>query len=138
MGDLPLLGGGGLTNAKLYELGGENVVGVINSQTFLAGADAVNDFSAAFIENFEAEYHDMADSNNAMSYDTMYILAEGLRYSLKTYGELTSDGIMEGMKQIKNMDLATGNITVDENGDAVRQEILMVELTEGGGYQLAK
>ena len=42
------------------------------------------------------------------------------------------------MKQIKNMDLATGNITVDENGDAVRQEILMVELTEGGGYQLAK
>ena len=138
MGDLPLLGGGGLTNAKLYELGGENVVGVINSQTFLAGADAVNDFSAAFIENFEAEYHDMADSNNAMSYDTMYVLAEGLRYSLKTYGELTSDGIMEGMKQIKNMDLATGNITVDENGDAVRQEILMVELTEGGGYQLAK
>ena len=38
MGDLPLLGGGGLTNAKLYELGGENVVGVVNSQTFLAGA----------------------------------------------------------------------------------------------------
>ena len=138
MGDLPLLGGGGLTNAKLYELGADNVVGVINSQTFLAGADAVNDFSAKFIENFEAKYNDMADSNNAMAYDTMYILAEGLKYCLDTYGELTNDGIMEGMKNIKDMDLATGCITVDEKGDAVRQEILMVELCDGGGYQLAK
>ena len=138
MGDLPLLGGGGLTNAKLYELGADNVVGVINSQTFLAGADAVNDFSAKFIENFEAKYNDMADSNNAMSYDTMYILAEGLKYSLDTYGELTADGIMEGMKNVKDMDLATGCITVDERGDAVREEILMVELCDGGTYQLAK
>ncbi len=138
MGDLQLLGGGGLTNAQLYELGGENVVGVVNSQTFLAGADAVNDFSAAFIENFEAEYGDTADSNNAMSYDTMYILAEGLQYCLDTYGELTSDGIMEGMKSIKDMDLATGTITVDENGDAVRDSILMVRLVEGGGYELVQ
>lgn len=138
MGDLQLLGGGGLTNAQLYQLGGENVVGVVNSQTFLAGADAVNDFSATFIENFEAKYGDTADSNNAMAYDTMYILAEGLQYCLDTYGELTSDGIMEGMKNVKDMDLATGTITVDENGDAVRESILMVRLTEGGGYELAK
>ena len=80
----------------------------------------------------------MADSNNAMAYDTMYILAEGLKYCLDTYGELTNDGIMEGMKNIKDMDLATGCITVDEKGDAVRQEILMVELCDGGSYQLAK
>ena len=45
---------------------------------------------------------------------------------------------MEGMKNIKDMDLATGCITVDEKGDAVRQEILMVELCDGGTYQLAK
>lgn len=138
MGDLQLLGGGGLTNAKLYELGGQNVVGVINSQTFLAGADAVNDFSAAFIDNFKAEYNDTADSNNAMSYDTMYILAAGLQYCLDTYGELTNDGIMEGMKTVKSMPLATGTITVDENGDAVRDNILLVSLKDGGTYELAK
>lgn len=137
MEDLPLLGGGGLTNAKLYELGGDNVVGVINSQTFLAGADAVNDFSAAFIDNFQAKYNDTADSNNAMSYDTMYVLATGLQNCMDKYGELTPEGIMEGMKMIKDMDLATGTITVDEKGDAVRQEILLVRLTDGGGYELA-
>ena len=95
MGDLPLMGGGGLTNAKLYELGGENVVGLVNSQTFLAGADAVNDFSAAFIENFQKKYNDTADSNNAMSYDSTYILAEGLKYSLEQYGDLTGDHIID-------------------------------------------
>lgn len=138
MGDLPLLGGGGLTNAKLYELGGENVVGVVNSQTFLAGADAVNDFSAAFIENFQAKYNDTADSNNAMAYDSTYILAEGLKYSLEQYNDLSGDHIMEGMKAIKDMPLATGTITIDETGDSIRDKILMVELCEGGTYKLAE
>lgn len=138
MGDLPLMGGGGLTNAKLYELGGENVVGLVNSQTFLAGADAVNDFSAAFIENFQKKYNDTADSNNAMSYDSTYILAEGLKYSLEQYNDLSGDHIMEGMKAIKDMPLATGTITIDETGDSVRDKILMVELCEGGTYRLAQ
>lgn len=137
MGDLPLMGGGGLTNAKLYELGGENVVGLVNSQTFLAGADAVNDFSAAFIENFQKKYNDTADSNNAMSYDSTYILAEGLKYSLEQYNDLSGDHIMEGMKAIKDMPLATGTITIDETGDSVRDKILMVELCEGDTYKLA-
>ena len=137
MDDLPLMGGGGLTNAKLYELGGENVVGLVNSQTFLAGADAVNDFSAAFIENFQKKYNDTADSNNAMSYDSTYILAEGLKYSLEQYGDLSGEHIMEGMKSIKDMPLATGTITIDETGDSVRDKILMVELCEGGTYKLA-
>ena len=138
MGDLPLLGGGGLTNAKLYELGGDNVVGVVNSQTFLAGADAVNDFSAKFIENFQAKYNDTADSNNAMAYDSTYILAEGLKYSLEQYNDLSGDHIMEGMKAIKDMPLATGTITIDETGDSIRDKILMVELCEGGTYKLAE
>ena len=138
MGDLPLLGGGGLTNAKLYELGGDNVVGVVNSQTFLAGADAVNEFSAKFIENFQAKYNDTADSNNAMAYDSTYILAEGLKYSLEQYNDLSGDHIMEGMKAIKDMPLATGTITIDETGDSIRDKILMVELCEGGTYKLAE
>jgi len=138
MGDLQLLGGGGLTNAKLYELGGENVVGVINSQTFLAGADAVNDVSAAFIENFQKKYNDTADSNNAMSYDSTYILAEGLKYSLENYNDLAGDHIMEGMKAIKDMPLATGSISIDETGDSVRDKILMVRLCEGGTYELVQ
>lgn len=136
--ECPLLGGGGLTNAKLYELGGESVIGLVNTQTFFADADAVNEVSASFIKAFEEEYGRVPDSNNAMAYDSMLTLAEGLKYSIEKTGDVESDLVMEGMHAIKDMDMATGNITIDENGDAVRAEILKVRLIGENKYELVK
>ena len=136
--DCQLMGGGGLTNAKLFELGGQNVVGVINTQPFLAGADAINDFSATFIENYTASHNGVApDSNVAMAYDCVYTLREGLQYALDTYGDLTGDHLMEGMLAIKDLPLATGNMTVAPNGDVEREQMLLVRLNEDGTYSLA-
>lgn len=134
--DLPQFGGGGLTNVKLFELAGENAVGIVNSQTFLAGADAVNDFSAKFIDNFTAANGKAPDSNNAMAYDTVYVAAEALKHSIDTTGDIDSDAIMDGIHAIQGMELATGNISFDERGDSIREKILMCELQEDGTYQL--
>jgi branched-chain amino acid transport system substrate-binding protein len=133
--DCQLLGGGGLTNAKLYELGGEAVVGTINSQTFFSDKTQASPAAAAFIEAFEAEYGRMPDSNNAMSYDSMMIMAEGLKYAGP---ELESAKIMEGILAVQNMELATGTISMAPNGDAVREEILMVRLIGDKQYELVK
>lgn len=133
--DIPLMGGGGLTNAKLYTLGGDAVVGLVNTQTFFANSDAVNQVSADFIKAFEAEYGKTPDSNNAMSYDSVLALVEGLKYA---GDDLSGDKIMEGMKQIKNMDMATGCITIAENGDAIRDSILYVRLVGDKQYELVK
>ena len=133
-----LMGGGGLTNAKLFELGGENVVGVINTQPFLAGADAINDFSAKFIESYKAKNGVVPDSNVAMAYDCVYTLKEGVKYALDKYGDLEGDHLMEGMKQIKDLPLATGNMTCAENGDLDRDVMLLVQLNADGSYSLAK
>jgi branched-chain amino acid transport system substrate-binding protein len=130
-----LLGGGGLTNAKLYELGGEAVVGTINSQTFFSDKTQASPAAAAFIEAFEAEYGRMPDSNNAMSYDSMMIMAEGLKYAGP---ELESAKIMEGILAVQNMELATGTISMAPNGDAVRDKILMVRLIGDKQYELVK
>ncbi|HWS29425.1 MAG TPA: ABC transporter substrate-binding protein [Clostridia bacterium] len=131
--DVQLLGGGGLTNAKLYELGGESVVGVINSQTFFADKTQATPAAAAFIDAFEAEYGKLPDSNNAMSYDSMMIMAEGLKYAGP---DLDPAKIMEGILAVKDMELATGTITMAPNGDAVRDKILMVRLTGDNQYEL--
>ena len=136
--ECPLMGGGGLTNAKLYELGGEAVIGLVNTQTFFANADAVNQVSADFIAAFEAEYSKIPDSNNAMSFDSMLTLAEGLKYSIEKTGDIDGDLVMEGMKAIKDMDMATGTITIDENGDSLRAEILKVRLIGDKQYELVK
>ncbi len=134
--ECPLMGGGGLTNAKLYELGGEAVIGLVNTQTFFADSEAVNAVSAHFIEAYEAEYGKIPDSNNAMSYDSMLALAEGLKYSIEKTGDVDGDLVMEGMKAIKDKDMATGTITIDENGDALRAEILKVRLIGDKKYEL--
>ena len=133
-----LMGGGGLTNAKLFELGGQNVVGTINTQPFLAGADAINDFSAKFIENYQKEFNQTPDSNVAMAYDCVYTLKEGIQYSLDKYGDLEGDHLMEGMLAIKDLPLATGNMTCAPNGDLDREVMLLVQLNADGSYSLAK
>ena len=137
MKEIPQFGGGGLTNVKLFELAGENAVGITNSQTFLAGADAVNDFSQKFIDNFTAQHGKAPDSNNAMAYDTVYVCVEGLKHSLEKDGNLNGDAIIEGIKGIQGMDLVTGKISFDERGDSIREKILMCELQPDGTYQLA-
>lgn len=131
-----LMGGGGLTNAKLFELAGDNVVGLINTQPFLAGADAINDFSKAFIDNFTAKFNKAPDSNVAMAYDCVYTLKEGVQYSLDKYGDLTGDHLMEGMKLIKDVPMATGNMTVAPNGDVEREQMLLVQLNKDGSYSV--
>ena len=134
--DAQLMGGGGLTNAKLFELGGENVVGLINTQPFLAGADAINDFSKAFIDNYTAKYGKVPDSNVGMAYDCVYTLKEGIQYALDNYNDLTGDHLMEGMLAIKDVPMATGNMTCSPNGDLDREQMLLVRLNEDGTYSV--
>ena len=132
--DCDLMGGGGLTNAKLYELGGESAVGILNTQTFFPDKEKASETAGAFIDAYETEYGETPDSNAAMSYDAMMVLAEGLKAATP---DMKADDIMAGMKAVKDMPLATGTITIDENGDANR-DILIIRLCEGGTYELVK
>jgi branched-chain amino acid transport system substrate-binding protein len=131
--EAPLAGGGGLTNARIYELGGEAVVGLVNSQTFFANDPNASQFQKDFISSFQAKYGRLPDSNNAMAYDSMIVMAEGL----KAAGTgLKNTDIMAGILAVKDMDLATGKITIAPNGDAVREDVLMVRLTGDKQYEL--
>ena len=132
--DCDLMGGGGLTNAKLYELGGESAVGILNTQTFFPDKEKASETAGAFIDAYETEYGETPDSNAAMSYDAMMVLAEGLKAATP---DMKADDIMAGMKAVNDMPLATGTITIDENGDANR-DILIIRLCEGGTYELVK
>jgi branched-chain amino acid transport system substrate-binding protein len=131
--DVPLVGGGGLTNARIYTLGGEAVLGLVNSQTFFAGNPYATQFQKDFISAFEAKHGRLPDSNNAMSYDAMMVMADGLRAAGP---ELRNTDIMAGILAVADKDLATGKITIAPNGDAVRDEILMVRLIGYRQYEL--
>lgn len=130
--NVQLMGGGGLTNAKLIELAGDSVYGLLNSQTFFPDETKATDVAAKFIKNYKAKYNKIPDSNAAMSYDSMIILAEAMKKAGK---DLKSDDIRKNLHEIKNFQAVTGNITIDENGDANR-EILIVKINDQGKYEV--
>lgn len=130
--NVQLMGGGGLTNAKLIELAGDSVYGLLNSQTFFPDETKATDVAAKFIKNYKVKYNKIPDSNAAMSYDSMIILAEAMKKAGK---DLKSDDIRKNLHEIKNFQAVTGNITIDENGDANR-EILIVKINDQGKYEV--
>lgn len=131
--DVDLMGGGGLTNAKLYELGQDAAVGILNTQTFFPDKSLASEAAGAFIDAYTNAYGIAPDSNAAMAYDSMIVMAEGLKAS----PDCNPDEIMAGIKSVKDKPMATGTITMDENGDAGR-DILIIRLAEGGKYELVK
>ena len=131
--DAALMGGGGLTNAKLFELGQDAAVGILNTQTFFPDKSQASEAAGAFIDAYTAEYGTAPDSNAAMAYDSMIVMAEGLKNS----ADLNPDDIMAGIKSVTDMPMATGTITMDENGDANR-DILIIRLADEGKYELVK
>ena len=114
------------------------LLSVLNTQTFFADASKAAPSAAEFITKFQEKYDGrIPDSNNAMSYDAMRIMIEGLKYSWEKEGSFVNTAIMEGIKSVKELPLASGTITMDENGDANR-DILIIGITDGGGYELIK
>lgn len=133
--ECPLMGGGGLTNSKIYDLGGDAVVGLVNTHVFFADPERVSEAAVQFIQDFTEEYGKTPDSNNALAYDSMMILADGLRAASP---ELKPEDIMAGMHALKDRVSATGTITINEAGDALRDQILMVRLLGPGSYELVE
>jgi branched-chain amino acid transport system substrate-binding protein len=132
LSDVVLMGGGGLTNAKLYELAGDAVVGLLNSQTFFPDKENASPVAKEFIEAYEEKFGMLPDSNAAMSYDSMLILGE----AMKAAGpDLDNVAIRDAIAATTNFPGATGVINIDENGDANR-DMLIIGVTGDGGYEV--
>ncbi|HHY46612.1 MAG TPA: ABC transporter substrate-binding protein [Firmicutes bacterium] len=129
---VPLMGGGGLTNPKLVELAGEAAYGLLNTQTFFPDPEGASPEAKAFIEAYKKEYGILPDSNAAMSYDSMMILAEAMK---KAGPALNKKEVRDNIAATKNYRGVTGVITIDKYGDANR-DILIIRVKEGGGYEV--
>lgn len=132
MEDLRLMGGGGLTNPKLLELAGEAVHGLLNTQTFFPDENKATPEAAKFMKDYKEKYGILPDSNAAMSYDSMVILANALE---KAGPDLNNEEIRKNIAATKDYKGATGTITIDEYGDANR-EILIIGIDDEGEYEV--
>ena len=57
----------------------------------------------------------------ALAYDATYMMAE----AIKNAKEITPDAIREGLAKIKDFKGVTGNITMNDNRDAIKSAVVV-------------
>src|SRR5882724_5667329 len=124
---VPLLGGDGWDSAQLYAIGG----------TALNGSYFSNHYSPydtdpkvqKFVNDYKARYGAVPDALAATAYDAANIMFD----AIKRANSLDGTAIRDALAATKDFPGVTGNVTFNENRDAVKP-IVMIEIKPGGLY----
>lgn len=92
------------------------------------GGVAVKDF----FSKFKGKYGELPQNFAPNAYDAMMLIAQ----AVEKYGAI-SEGINKGLLNIKDYYGASGEITIDENGDVVQYMTIMT-IKNGGAVQYSK
>src|SRR5258707_4090346 len=124
---VPLLGGDGWDSVQLYAIGG----------TALNGSYFSNHYSPfdtdpkvqKFVNDYKAHYGTVPDALAATAYDAALIMFD----AIKRANSLDGTAIRDALAATKEFPGVTGNVTFNENRDAVKP-IVMIEIKDGGTY----
>jgi len=124
---VPLVGGDGWDSAQLYAIGG----------TALNGSFFTNHYSPydtdpkvqKFVNDYKTRYGSVPDALAATAYDAAKIMFD----SIKRANSLEGTAIRDALAATKDYPGVTGNVTFNENRDAVKP-IVMIEIKDGGTY----
>ena len=117
--DIPILGGDTWEAPELIEIGGEAVEGTVFSTHFTAEAP-VTELSKVFLEQYEEKFEKDANAFAALGYDAYMLILDAIERADST----DPKDIRDKLAETKDFVGATGNITLDENGDAVKSAVI--------------
>jgi branched-chain amino acid transport system substrate-binding protein len=128
---VPLLGGDGWDSEKLYEIGGDALVGSYFSNHY--SVDDPNKRVQEFVAKFKSEYAgQLPDSLAAQAYDAAGMLFQ----AMKTAKDLSGPAIRDALAATKNYPGVTGDITMDKNRNPVKPAVVL-KIAKGGHYDFA-
>jgi len=124
---VPLIGGDGWDSEQLYKIGG----------TALNGSYFTNHYSPydtdpkvqKFVNDYKAKYGSIPDALAATAYDAARIMFDAIKRSKS----LAGPDVRDALAATKDFPGVTGNVTFNENRDAVKP-IVMIEIKDGGTY----
>lgn len=125
-----LIGGDGWDSPVLCEVGKEAVEGcffITHSHT-----TAEEPVMQQFVKAYLAKYGTEPDALAALAYDAVYVVADAIRRA----GSAEPKAIRDALAQTKNLQRATGTITIDENRDARKAAYALV--INGGKFVFYK
>lgn len=119
--DVPLMGGDGWDSPVLLELAGADAL----NNTFVTNFYSPEDPEAIiqeFVEAFKAKYNGKTpNAFNALGYDTVYFLAD----AIKRAGGTDPEAFQKAMASTENLELVTGQLTLDENHDPIKAATIL-------------
>ena len=117
--NVPILGGDTWEAPEFIDIGGTAVEGVVFSTHFTSEAP-VTELSKTFLSDYEAKYKKEANAFAALGYDAYMVILDAIEKA----GSTDPVKIKENIATTKDFVGATGNITLDANGDAVKSAVI--------------
>src|SRR6266850_246882 len=124
---VPLLGGDGWDAEQLYKIGGTALNG-----SFFSNHYSPYDTDPAvqkFVNDYKAKYGSIPDALAATAYDAAKIMFDAIERA----NSLDGKAIRDALAATKAFPGVTGDVTFNENRDAVKP-IVMIEIKPGGMY----
>lgn len=118
---VPIIGGDTWETPEFIEIGKEDVEGAVFS-TFFATEKPITPESEKFLEAYRKEYNKEPAAVTALGYDAYILILD----AIKRAGSADSVAIRDALAETKDFMGAAGVITLDENGDAVKDAVIKV------------
>lgn len=117
--DAAFLGGDTWESPEFLSIGKGAVEGAAFSSHFTSEAP-INEVSEAFLEEYKEEYKENANAFSALGYDAYMVIIDAIEKA----GSTDSNAIRDALAETKDFIGATGSITLNENGDAVKSAVI--------------
>src|SRR5712692_6258223 len=115
----PLLGGDGWRSEKLWELGGNAIVGSYFSNHY--SPDDPSPRVQSFLTKYKAAYGGIPDSLAALGYDAANVSIHAMQQA----PDLSGPSIRAAIAQTKDFPGVAGTITLDENRNPVKPAVVL-------------
>lgn len=117
--DVPFLGGDTWEAPEFLSIGGEAVEGAVFSTHFTAEAPVTPE-SDKFLQAYREKFGKEANAFAALGYDAYMVIL----HVIEQAGSAEPQAIRDGLAQVEGFVGATGIISLDENGDAVKSAVI--------------
>lgn len=117
--DIPILGGDTWESPEFLSIGGSAVEGVVYSTHFTAESP-VTPASDEFLKEYKAKFNKEANAFAALGYDAYMVIIDAIEKA----GVADPIAIRDKIAATTDFVGATGIITLDENGDAVKSAVI--------------
>ncbi len=116
---VPIIGGDTYETPEFIEIGGDAVEGCVFS-TFFTSETPITKESEKFLDAYRAEYGKEPAAVTALSYDAYILILDAIERA----GSTDPVALRDAIAATEGFEGAAGIITLDENGDAVKNAVI--------------